>query len=357
MATFAAFDQFNIDNIDLNYYVRSYFDDRLNNNANLIFNGVTYADWYWVNGFDGSADLELDFLGSGFAINEAGDFTAGTVNAVAELDLEAEAILWFVQGISLPATAIYSSAFTASGADELALVASALESNDLIVLSPFADTMNGYGGNDFIRGNAGNDDIDGGTGLDTAIFSGARSSYTITQAGGVFTVSGPDGIDTLRNIEFAQFDDHTVQLVVTASGRGQLYLNPGNQTYGPVPGGDLTQITGSNQAERVTLAANANVSFDPSFVRGNDVIVVLGNSNNYNISANVAGITISSDNGAQFRIPAFGEGGGLQIQFNNGAVQLGTDDGGETFQLTGTAGVQDITGSVVAIGYAIMTFA
>jgi hypothetical protein len=360
MANLVAFDQFIIDQIDLNYYVREYFDDALEKNANLTFNGVAYSDWYWVNGFDGVADLELDFVGTGFAVNAAGEFTAGTVNAVAELDLEAETFLWFIQGISLPATAIYSAAFTQSNADELALVVSALEGNDLIVLSSFADKMNGYAGNDFIRGNGGNDDLDGGSGVDTAAFAGARLAYTITPgSAGVITVTGPDGTDTLRNIEFAQFNDQTVQLNPGGgpSGRGQLYLNPGNQTYGPVPGGDITTINGSNLAERVTLAADANVAFDPSFVRGNDVIVIQGSSANYSIASNVAGVTISSSNGAQFRIPAFGAGGGLQIQFNNGVAQLATDDGGNSFELVGAAGVQEITSTSTSIGTGFMTFA
>jgi hypothetical protein len=56
----------------------------------------------------------------------------------------------------------------------------------------------------------------------------------------------------------------------------RLYINPGNLTYGPVPGGEVTEIFGSNQAEKVWFAANANVLLDPSFVRGNDAIVILG---------------------------------------------------------------------------------
>jgi len=73
----------------------------------------------------------------------------------------------------------------------------------------------------------------------------------------------------------------------------RLYINPGNMTYGPVPGGEMTEIFGSNQAERVWLSANANTLLDPSFVRGNDAIVILGVSGNYSIAATVAGITIT----------------------------------------------------------------
>ncbi len=129
----------------------------------------------------------------------------------------------------------------------------------------------------------------------------------------------------------------------------RLYINPGNTTYGPVPGGEQTEIIGSNQAERVWLAANANAMLDPSFVRGNDAIVVLGLARNYSISATVAGITITSTGGANIRIPGFGSGG-LRIDFNDGTFNLGTDDSGVSFQLTGPSGVQEIGNAPAAIG-------
>jgi len=53
--------------------------------------------------------------------------------------------------------------------------------------------------------------IDGGAGIDTAVFSGLRSSYTLTtlSAHGIRAV-GLDGIDTLYNIEKLAFDDQTI---------------------------------------------------------------------------------------------------------------------------------------------------
>ncbi len=130
----------------------------------------------------------------------------------------------------------------------------------------------------------------------------------------------------------------------------RLYINPGNTTYGPVPGGEVTEIIGSNQAERVWLAADADAMLDPSFVRGNATIVILGQASNSSIAATVAGITITSAGGASIRIPAFGEGGGLRIDFNSGTFNLGTDDDGTTFQLTGTTGVQEIGNSPAVVG-------
>jgi len=57
-----------------------------------------------------------------------------------------------------------------------------------------------------LEGGAGNDTLDGGVGTDTAVYSGARAGYTVPGAVSG-TVSGPDGTDTLSNIERFQFSD------------------------------------------------------------------------------------------------------------------------------------------------------
>ncbi len=69
------------------------------------------------------------------------------------------------------------------------------------------DTLYGDAGNDGLIGGAGNDSIDGGVGIDIAVFNGNRSSYTVTRTGTGFTTSGPDGLDTLTNVERLQFFD------------------------------------------------------------------------------------------------------------------------------------------------------
>jgi hypothetical protein len=73
------------------------------------------------------------------------------------------------------------------------------------------DTITGNDADNVLRGNGGNDTIDGGAGIDTAVFSGLRSSYTLTALAGTgIRVVGPDGIDTLSNIEKLAFDDQTM---------------------------------------------------------------------------------------------------------------------------------------------------
>lgn len=80
-----------------------------------------------------------------------------------------------------------------------------------------ADTFNGNALNNTFRGNLGNDTINGGDGIDTAIFSGNRASYTLTDlGGGSVRVVGADGTDTLNSIEKLQFADQTITWGQTA---------------------------------------------------------------------------------------------------------------------------------------------
>ncbi|RYY35136.1 MAG: VCBS repeat-containing protein, partial [Sphingomonadales bacterium] len=79
---------------------------------------------------------------------------------------------------------------------------------DLLQGSTLDNVINALGGDDFIRGYAGNDTINGGEGYDIAVFSGQRSQYVITNlSDGSTRVAGPDGTDTLTNIERIRFFD------------------------------------------------------------------------------------------------------------------------------------------------------
>ncbi|WP_198411745.1 calcium-binding protein [Microvirga flavescens] len=69
----------------------------------------------------------------------------------------------------------------------------------------YDDTFRGYGGNDTLEG--------GGGLYDTAVYADAYTKYTVTtNSDGTVTVAGPDGIDTLRDIEVLKFADRTVSL-------------------------------------------------------------------------------------------------------------------------------------------------
>lgn len=78
--------------------------------------------------------------------------------------------------------------------------------NDLLFGVAGDDTLNGDDGNDELTGGAGNDVLTGGNGNDVARFSGSVQSYAaVINPDGSATITGPDGTDTARSIEFFRF--------------------------------------------------------------------------------------------------------------------------------------------------------
>lgn len=74
------------------------------------------------------------------------------------------------------------------------------------------DTITGNSANNVITGGGGNDTIDGGAGVDTAVFSGAKSAYTVASGGKGWIVTGQGGTSNLGNVERLQFVDAKVAL-------------------------------------------------------------------------------------------------------------------------------------------------
>jgi subtilisin-like proprotein convertase family protein len=102
------------------------------------------------------------------------------------------------------------------------------------------DRLYGGDGDDTLDPGNGNDTLDGGVGFDTAVFSGARSAYAIRLISGGIEIAGPDGVDTLANIEQLTFDDVTTPMPVNASLSNVLWRH----TNGTVSAGyrDLAQV-------------------------------------------------------------------------------------------------------------------
>ncbi len=83
--------------------------------------------------------------------------------------------------------------------------------DDIITGNAANNVLSGGAGNDTLRGAAGNDQIDGGTGTDTAVFAGARASYSIvTYNGSVVVLSAAEGNDSIVNVENLRFSDQTL---------------------------------------------------------------------------------------------------------------------------------------------------
>ncbi|MBR0653993.1 choice-of-anchor I family protein [Plastoroseomonas arctica] len=97
---------------------------------------------------------------------------------------------------------------TAGGNDLVAAGAG----NDTILGGDGGDTLGGDDGNDRFTGGAGNDMIDGGDGTDTVVFTGTFASAQFDNSGTKLVVTGPEGTDTLRNVEQLVFADRTINL-------------------------------------------------------------------------------------------------------------------------------------------------
>jgi Ca2+-binding RTX toxin-like protein len=69
------------------------------------------------------------------------------------------------------------------------------------------DTLRGLAGADTLEGGAGNDSMDGGNDPDTAIFGGNHGQYVIVAIANGFTLTGPDGADTVTDVETFRFAD------------------------------------------------------------------------------------------------------------------------------------------------------
>lgn len=93
---------------------------------------------------------------------------------------------------------------------------------DTLLGSGGDDTLIGRGGNDNLIGGegqnsylpgSGNDSVTGGGGLDVVFFTGPRSQYSMGACNKTTcTLSGPEGSDTLRNVEILIFKDARVDL-------------------------------------------------------------------------------------------------------------------------------------------------
>lgn len=80
------------------------------------------------------------------------------------------------------------------------------ENGDHLMGTDGDDLINLLGGNDAVDGSTGNDKIDGGEGFDHVEYAGTVDDYTfVKNDDGTVTVTKPEGVDTLDNIEAVFF--------------------------------------------------------------------------------------------------------------------------------------------------------
>jgi Ca2+-binding RTX toxin-like protein len=120
------------------------------------------------------------------------------------------------------------------------------------------DVFSGGVGTDNFTGSGGNDTLNGGAGSDTAVYSGARSEYSIivlspTSIRVIDNRSGsPDGTDTLDSVETLQFSDGPVAIVIDPF-TNQLTMKENKTNAGTVAFQDL-----NGQAVTYAIGAGAD---------------------------------------------------------------------------------------------------
>lgn len=201
------------------------------------------------------------------------------------------------------------------------------------------DTLNGGADDDTLIGAGGADVLDGGAGQDTAVYAGNRASYTVSVSGGVTTVTGPDGVDTLTNVERIQFAD----ALTDAAG-----APVGGEINGTAAGDTLTGDAGANTinglgGDDIITGAGGNDTIDGG--AGVDTAVFSGVRAGYTVST-VGGVTtVTGPDGVDTLTTV------ERLRFDDVTLLVGAGGGqyvegtaaGET--LTGTAFADEILGA------------
>ncbi|WP_428333717.1 beta strand repeat-containing protein [Novosphingobium sp.] len=252
----------------------------------------------------------------------------------------------------------------------------------------YVDQLYGGGGNDVLIGSSGNDYLDGGTGINTAVYTGVKNAYHITEAADYSFVladlraGSPDGTDHLASIQDLQFADGVVDLTAATlawTGDGntfELYAGQTLSLYNASVTGDAVNgnngtidligaslaATGNNQtvdADTGSLKVSSNGSSNTIKLEGATLATVGGNSQNAAAVDTVifaqsgtttnGGSVIETDNsyvkvtGASL-IATLGNADTMVIDGGNETILM--PDSGDIVTMTGTAGNWDsVTGS------------
>jgi Ca2+-binding RTX toxin-like protein len=146
--------------------------------------------------------------------------------------------------------------------------------NDRLEGGAERDFLYGQGGNDVLKGGAGNDVINGDEGINTAVFSGARSQYTIgpKAADGTIIVKGPDGTDEVKNVRFLQFGSGEVVALSNAAPTSLSLSNAATVENAPLNSvvGNLSARDADGDKLTYSLAAGSSNAFA---INGNSLVV------------------------------------------------------------------------------------
>jgi Ca2+-binding RTX toxin-like protein len=188
------------------------------------------------------------------------------------------------------------------------------------------DQITGGVFDDFITGGAGNDTLNGGGGFDVAFFAGEKDNYTITPIGNAFEISGPDGTDTLSNIELVQFDDDNVELAPLPNAPPTITTDGG--------GASATVEITENTTAVTTVSATDPDGTTP-------VYSIVGGDDQASFQIDASTGELSFVTAPDFENPADSDGNGSYI------VEVQASDGSLSDTQTITVNITDAVGATV----------
>lgn len=175
--------------------------------------------------------------------------------------------------------------------------------NDSITGTSAADAIFGGDGNDTLTGGVGNDEIYGGKGTDTASYSGAYSSYTITAlyegkntdvSGYLVTaLSGTDGADSVSSdVEYLKFNSGSYQL-----DNGMVILPAGTSNAESILGSAAAEKFYGYAGDDSLTGGAGNDVLDGG--NGTDTAVYIQASSKFTLSLTSTGASIADTTGVE----------------------------------------------------------
>jgi serralysin len=253
-----------------------------------------------------------------------------------------------VTNASISAKAVLDAAKTEKNRDDRDVIEKIFSKNDVILGSAFADTLNGFDGNDFIKGGNGADRIDGGKGFDVVSFADRDNSITLELEGADPSHAMVKGVktDRLVNIEGAEGGKGNDRLTGDKAANS-LAGNGGNDTLTGGSGNDTLLGSAGNDSllggsGKDSLAGGAN----------NDVLN--GGSSDDTLDGGKHADTLIGGSGND--VLRGGEGDGADL-LQGGSGKDTIDGGAGADTLTGGGGRDSMTGGADADTFVFLDIA
>jgi hypothetical protein len=193
--------------------------------------------------------------------------------------------------------------------------------------------LSGTTGKDTVTSTSKNDYLDGGTETDTLIYSGKFSNYSFTRGTNTLQISDQrttgttDGTDTLKNIEYIQFSDQTVEeskvdVVKTYSGNFSDYkfYNKGSGIY---------KVKASSESDKLNFFKSGEVKDE-----GSGDIVLTFQSQDENFRLDVGGNKDGTKGFKSLYTYSYDSSQGNFVNIDASGLQNGYDYRGKTSNLS-----------------------